>query len=833
MPAVIDMRDLGRVNDPTFDNTAALLAGLARRDAGEPLELYFAPGEWYFSGQLPVNSHADLTIFDNVSISGQFTAPSVQHQEEGGGGTQNDRTRFLIALANESDVWWNHIRDYRFGPLAFRDITFRLTNFGSVFAFGDPDNAQHLKVTLRALYFDRCYMTRAKQYGTAAPGGQPWLIDAGGSPSRGEVLDKTINNFAVRLQRCYDTRLDLYIRGFRYGVINIQGDRVSGALRGILNGKLLEEYGMMPSPPNVAPVGGQWQSIYSEASVFAGAIINGQVAQLRLEFGYGSSFTPPTGPRYIPADVTWTIASGASAVVFAFPGGWGYNCTDYFEPRMPYRFTPSDASEPYRWLYVTKVEANQLTFADHTSKSYVKNPIGGDGSGVLRPFGIGVILDGDRASVIDPSVGCNLPRSNSPTFFARPQKKPIKIGGNADGANENPDNCSNLPVIIASCVGITKHLQGGVDFLGSAGVASHPLANVGGIGPVYDTNNREAIWDPNTRTQLFRPGRGVDSWADVSRDLMFHWWGDPDDQIGQNESFTISDVSPTAASFKIGSAYSTELEAKIIGRAILFTGGTLDGLVANVMAVTDGGSGTSRLTVRGLAAAPSNGNTLRAIGPPIGCYRPTDRATYGWMLRRVREKDKATGCQVRAYLPSGSATLNVSGGSGSPNSHTLTQGWQTVTSRLTAAQMAGDSFGPYISLTGTGAAFYLSWALVDQNAPVYSGTYTPVITAVQNVTSPSGYDCQYSRVGNVVTVSGMFSVSPVSVNTNTRVSIELPIPCNFSAAESCGGSLFGIGTPGVGGSIAASPSLDKAVGQWWPPSTGVTDYVFHFTYLIE
>ncbi|RIK72641.1 MAG: hypothetical protein DCC67_18970, partial [Planctomycetota bacterium] len=80
---------------------------------------------------------------------------------------------------------------------------------------------------------------------------------------------------------------------------------------------------------------------------------------------------------------------------------------------MPVRFTPSDASEPPRWLLVTRVEPTRFYFADHASKSYVGRPFSGDGAGVLRPFGTGIVLNGDRASVMDLSAGCNEVRSDS------------------------------------------------------------------------------------------------------------------------------------------------------------------------------------------------------------------------------------------------------------------------------------------------------------------------------------------------------------------------------------------------------------------------------------
>ncbi|RIK70862.1 MAG: hypothetical protein DCC67_20575, partial [Planctomycetota bacterium] len=70
--------------------------------------------------------------------------------------------------------------------------------------------------------------------------GRPWLIDAPGG--QGWVLNRNNESFGLRLHNCYDVTLDLYLRGFKYGVINHHGDRVRGRLRGFILGKLLDEH---------------------------------------------------------------------------------------------------------------------------------------------------------------------------------------------------------------------------------------------------------------------------------------------------------------------------------------------------------------------------------------------------------------------------------------------------------------------------------------------------------------------------------------------------------------------------------------------------------------
>jgi len=828
----------GNVNDASADNTAALIAALALRAKGEPLELSFGAGDWYFNGMLPVNTHADPSIFDNVTLSGVYSAPAAQHQEETGGSTLSDRTRFIITLTDENHIWWNHIRTYRFGPLAFRDITFQLPQKGNLFAFGDPANAEPGKVTLRGLKFQRCYLTRLKAYADPDIGdGRAWLINEG---VKGFVLNKTNTSFALRMQRCYDTELDLYIRGFRYGVINIKGDRVTGSVRGIYFGKLVEEYDIAGETPMVAA---HWQRIYGEAPAFAVAVLAGQCAQLRAEWGYDEDFDPPTGPRDLPADITWVIADSAPTdgiydhVLFTFPAD--RNCFDYFEPRMPYRFTPTnDSAEPPRWLFVTKIEATKLHFADHLSKSYVGRFISGNGSGVLRPFGTGVILDGDRSSVIDPSVGINAvspnARSYSPGIFVLPGSKPVKVGGNAEGLGPNPINRSNLPVIIASSAGAQNTLQGGVDFLGSSDVPDHPLANPGGVGPAYDVNVREPIWNPHTRTQLFQPGRGLGEFNFASRSLTFHWLGDPEAYGGYTGSlFAVDDASPSATKFTTNLAWA--FVDHLAGRSILFTSGVLTGRVAPVVNVEDAG-GKVRVTVSYLPAAPHNLNPFRILGPPGACYRPGDAGTTGWELRRLRQSAVETNYRIRAYVAFGTPTLNVYGGAGSANPHALSAGWQTISGRLAATQMADDAGdrGPFMRLTES-AALYVAWVEVDQNRN--SGVYMPALNTVPggNVTTPTPYERQYSRVGNTVTVSGRVGMVPLTANSTSLLRISLPIPSNLGATEDCAGTAFHIesaGSAGVGGAILANPTTDDALLRFFPTTTTTHSFQFIFAYQV-
>lgn len=78
--------------------------------------------------------------------------------------------------------------------------------------------------------------------------------------------------------------------------------------------------------------------------------------------------------------------------------------------------------------------------------------------------------------------------------------------------------------------------------------------------------------------------------------------------------------------------------------------------------------------------------------------------------------------------------------------------------------------------------------------------YTPTLTSVANVAASTAYECQYSQVGAVVTVSGQVAIDPTAGATLTRLGISLPVPSSLTAAEQCGGTAA---QPDLAGAVAA------------------------------
>lgn len=519
--------------------------------------------------------------------------------------------------------------------------------------------------------------------------------------SDGWVLNKTNTSFAIRLSRAYDANIqNCSIRGFRYGIIDNQCDRLRvDNLHAMSVGKAIDT---IPAG-STASVAGHFDDIFIEDPSLCGGVFHGQVDDIRCEAGYDVSRTengiPVVGPRPLPASAGWSVTAGQSVINFTFTGS--YDCTDYFEPRSVIRIVPSNESEPARYLFITEVAANALTLDQGDSKSYVGRNITGTGAGVTRFFGNSAIVVGDRASLMNPSFGVNVSKADHPELFVVPRSKPIKVGGMTESRIANSEVKSSEAVIVGSSVGAAFTLQGGVDWLGSANVPKHPLVNQGGIGPASDANIREPEYDPKDDAYCFRPGRGVGVYSgsgNGARNLTFHWWADPENFTGLHVNKTIdgSVLTPTLTQLEVPGTFIDDYFA---GRGIEFLNGPLAGLVANITKSQTVGS-NSRLTIRGLPSGASpavNGNDVAILGLPDACYRPSDEGGNGWVgvkLRRPVPNSGQIKYRFRAYTPdsTGPTITLYSGGTG-VNPHTLDQGWKWYSGVITDVKQAPTADG--------------------------------------------------------------------------------------------------------------------------------------------
>jgi hypothetical protein len=140
--------------------------------------------------------------------------------------------------------------------------------------------------------------------------------------------------------------------------------------------------------------------------------------------------------------------------------------------------------------------------------------------------------------------------------------------------------------------------------------------------------------------------------------------------------------------------------------------------------------------------------------------------------------------------------------------------------------MQGGSAGERYHLTSSQQS-YVSGL---QGGQLAAGTYTPTLTNVTNLDSSTAYQCQYTRIGGSVTVSGKVDVDPTAA-VATELGISLPVVSNFGADEDCAGVAHSQ-TADEGGGISADTANDRAALKWIAAGTTSRTLYFTFTYQV-
>ena len=113
-----------------------------------------------------------------------------------------------------------------------------------------------------------------------------------------------------------------------------------------------------------------------------------------------------------------------------------------------------------------------------------------------------------------------------------------------------------------------------------------------------------------------------------------------------------------------------------------------------------------------------------------------------------------------------------------------------------------------------------------------SGTYSPTRSAEANLDSNvTMSSAQYSRAGNVVTVSGRFTADPTTPATITSFEIDLPVASNIGAIEDLAGVAFSGAIAGQGAAIFGVAANDTAKFSWI--AGDVTSQIWSFIFSYE
>ena len=157
--------------------------------------------------------------------------------------------------------------------------------------------------------------------------------------------------------------------------------------------------------------------------------------------------------------------------------------------------------------------------------------------------------------------------------------------------------------------------------------------------------------------------------------------------------------------------------------------------------------------------------------------------------------------------------------------------WTNVTSRPTALSQFTNDLGNYGGwITGINSSMVTTALGYTPSNSTYttSGIATPTFSPITNISTYTGYDNHYIRVGNEVTVRGKFLLGPTSTGL-TVIRISFPTsPDPTRGADSASGSASGIGiASGVINMHVGSNSAELSMNA---STTFPNEVYYDFTY---
>jgi hypothetical protein len=118
---------------------------------------------------------------------------------------------------------------------------------------------------------------------------------------------------------------------------------------------------------------------------------------------------------------------------------------------------------------------------------------------------------------------------------------------------------------------------------------------------------------------------------------------------------------------------------------------------------------------------------------------------------------------------------------------------------------------------------------------IASGTYTPAASNLQNISTDTRYSStMYTRIGNIVTVSGKIQIVP-NASGVTGLDLSLPVAtANFNDnSQAAGVASYSNGSSTASGKIYANASSQTVKFSYYAPDTAVADFYFIFQYTIQ
>lgn len=197
----------------------------------------------------------------------------------------------------------------------------------------------------------------------------------------------------------------------------------------------------------------------------------------------------------------------------------------------------------------------------------------------------------------------------------------------------------------------------------------------------------------------------------------------------------------------------------------------------------------------------------------------------------------ASGTNGAVIFLQGNTTRAIEGAYILPVSEDATAGSEDMRLELgTQAGGAAASAGLVITNTkniyGTAIHNNATAPTGTTNQYIASGTYTPTLTNVTNITASTAYQCQWIRVGNVVTVSGKVDID-VTLGIASELGMSLPIASNLTAEQNLGGTASSSAAASLVTAVKADATNDRAAFVFTAVSLTNDSYFFEFEYLIQ
>lgn len=164
---------------------------------------------------------------------------------------------------------------------------------------------------------------------------------------------------------------------------------------------------------------------------------------------------------------------------------------------------------------------------------------------------------------------------------------------------------------------------------------------------------------------------------------------------------------------------------------------------------------------------------------------------------------------------------------------TSAQAWGNPSAGASTQMPYGGNGVNHFSSLGTRAIYS---PLLDADsltaAHADAGKYTPALAAAANLSAYAVDECNWTRIGNIVTVSGKLAVTGTAVGLAT-LDLSLPIPSDLPAAILLTGVINATTVGGMTGAFFGNAGTDMARMQLSITSTAAQNVRFYFTYEIR